>query len=53
MLKRFKGYKIITPEPIETNTHNSIIYGPSNSGKSTFIKDFCSLFKTVNVFCFD
>ena len=31
----------------------NIIYGPSNSGKTTFIKDYCSLYETVNVFCVD
>ena len=50
--KKFKGYRNITPEPFEMKKHNFINYGPSNSGKTTFIKDFCCLFVTVNVFCY-
>ena len=50
--KRFKGYRNIVPEPFEIKKHNFIIYGPSNSGK-TFIKDYCSLYENVNVFCID
>ena len=38
--KRFKGYRNIVPEPFETKKHNFIIYVPSNSGKTTFIKRF-------------
>ena len=38
---------------MEIKKHNFIIYGPSNSGKTTFIKDFCGLYDTVNVFCID
>ena len=30
-----------------------IIYGPSDSGKLTFIKKFCSQYETIIVFCFD
>ena len=33
--------------------NNFIIYGPSISGKTTFIKDYCGLYETVNVFCVD
>ena len=33
--KRFKGYRNIVPEPFEIKKHNFIIYGPSNSGKTT------------------
>ena len=51
--KRFKGYRNVVPEPFEIKKHNFIIYGPSNSGKTTFIKDFCGLYDTVNVFCID
>ena len=51
--KRFKGYRNIVPEPFKTKKHNFIIYGPSNSGKTTFIKDYCGLYETVNVFCID
>ena len=51
--KIFKGYRNIVPEPFETKKHNFIIYGPSNSGKTTFIKDYCGLYDTVNVFCID
>ena len=51
--KRFKGYRNIVPEPFEIKRHNFIIYGPSNSGKTTFIKDYCGLYETVNVFCID
>ena len=29
------------------------MYGPSNSGKTNFIKDFSRLYDTVNVFCID
>ena len=49
--KRFKEYRNIVPEPFETKKHNFIIYGPSNSGKTTFIKYYCGLYDTVNVFC--
>ena len=49
--KRFKGYRNIVPEPFEIKKHNFIIYGPSNSGKTTFIKDYCGLYETVKVFC--
>ena len=41
--KRFKGYRNIVPESFEIKKHNFIIYGPSNSGKTTFIKDYCGL----------
>ena len=51
--KRFKGYRNIVAEPFETKKHNFIIYGPSNSGKTTFIKDYCCLYEGVNVFCID
>ena len=51
--KRFKGYRNIVSEPFEIEKHNFIIYGPSNSGKTTFIKDYCGLYETVNVFCID
>ena len=51
--KRFRGYKNITPEPFEMNKHNFYIYGPSNSGKTTCIKDFSSLYEPVHVFRFD
>ena len=51
--KRFKGYRNLVPEPFEIKKHNFIIYGPSNSGKTTFIKDYCGLYETVNVFCID
>ena len=47
--KRFNGYKNVVPEPKE----NFIIYGPTNSGKTSFIKEYCSLYETVNVFCVD
>ena len=36
--KRFKGYRNIVPKPFELKKHNFIINGPSNSGKTTFIK---------------
>ena len=51
--KRFKRYRNVVPEPFEIKKHNFFIYGPSNSGKTTFIKDFCGLHDTVNVFCID
>ena len=51
--RRFKGYRNVVPEPFEIKKHNFIIYGPSNSGKTTIIKDFCGLYDTVNVFCID
>ena len=38
--KRFKGHRNIVPELFEVKKHNFNIYGPSNSGKTTFIKDF-------------
>ena len=38
---------------LKLKKHNFIIYGPSNSGKTTFIKDYCDLYETVNVFCID
>ena len=51
--KRFKGYRNIVLEAFEMKKHNFIIYGPSNSGKTTFIKYYCGLYDTVNVFCID
>ena len=33
--------------------HNFIINGPSISGKTTFMKDYCGLYDSVNVFCID
>ena len=51
--KRFRGYRNIVPEPFEKKRGNFITYGPSNSGKTTFIKSYCSLYETVNVFCVD
>ena len=51
--KIFKGYRNVVPEPFEMKKHNFIIYCPSNSGKTTFIKDYCGLYDTVNVFCND
>ena len=51
--KRFKGYKNIVPEPFEMKKHNFIIYGPSISGKTTFIKDYSGFYDTANVFCID
>ena len=32
---------------------NFIIYGPSNSGKRAFTKDYCRLYEAVNLFCVD
>ena len=51
--KRLMGYRNFAPEPFKMKKYNFIIYGPSNSGKTTFIKDFCSLYERVTVFCFD
>ena len=51
--KRFGGYKNGVPEPFEMKKQNFIIFDPSNSGKTTFIKYYSSLYETVNVFCFD
>ena len=50
--KRFKGYKNNITRAYERKK-NFIIYGPSYSGKTTFIKDFCNLYRTVNVFWID
>ena len=51
---RFIGYRNNVPEPFQMKKkHNFIIYGPSNSGKTNFIKDYCGLYDTVNVFCID
>ena len=47
--KRFKGYRNVVPEPFEIKKHNFINYGISNSGKTTFIKNFCGLYDTVNL----
>ena len=33
--------------------HNFPLNGPTNSGKTTLIRDFCSLYETVNVLCYD
>ena len=49
--KRFKGYRKVVPEPFEIKKHNFIIYGPTNSDKTTFIKDYCGLYETVTLFC--
>ena len=38
--KIFKRYRNVVPEPFELKKHNFIFYGPSNSGKTTFIKNF-------------
>ena len=46
-------YKNVVPEPFEKQKQNFIIFGPSNSGKTSFIKEYCSLYETVNVFCVD
>ena len=35
---RFNGYKNVSPEPIESKKQNFIIYGPSNSGKTSLKK---------------
>ena len=35
------------------NRHSFIFYGPSESGKTIFIKDFCYLYSLVNLFCID
>ena len=35
------------------NKYIFIIYGPSNSDNTTFTKDFCYLYETVNVFCIE
>ena len=51
--KRFKGYRNIVPEPFEIKIHNFIIYGPSISGKRTFITDYSGLYETVDVFCIE
>ena len=51
--KSFKGYRNIVLKPFEIKKHNFIIYGPSNSGKTNFIKDNCGLYETVNVFFID
>ena len=32
---------------------NFFIYRPAISGKTSFIKEYCSLYETVNVFCVD
>ena len=48
---RFKAHRNVVPEPFEIKKPNFIIYCPSNSGKTNFIKDFCGLYDTVNVFC--
>ena len=49
--KRFKGYRNVVPESFKIKKDNFFIYGSSNSDKTTFKKDFCGLYKTVNVFC--
>ena len=41
--KRFSWYTNVAPKPFEMKNQNSIIYGPSNSGETTFKKDYCSL----------
>ena len=51
--KRFKGYRNVILEPFEMKKHNLFIYGSSNSCETTFTKDFCSLYDSVNVFCID
>ena len=51
--KRFKGYRTNVPEPFEIKKHNFIFYGPSNSCITNFIKNYCGLYETVNVFCID
>ena len=50
---RFIGYRNIVPEKFEMKRGNFIIHGPSNSGKTTFIKEYCSLYETVIVLCRD
>ena len=51
--KRFRGHMNIVPKEFEMKSGNFLIYGPSNSGKTTFIKEYCSLYETVNEFCRD
>ena len=51
--KRFFGYRNIVPDSFEMKKHNFIICGPTNLGKTTFINEYCSLYKTVKVFSFD
>ena len=42
--KRFRWYRNTVPEEFEMKRGSFIIYGPSNSGKTTFIKEYCSLY---------
>ena len=51
--KRFNGYRNVVPKPFEMEKENFIFYGPSDSGKTSFIKEYCSLYETVNVFGVD
>ena len=51
--KKIKVIRKVVPEPFVVKKHNFIIYCPSNSGKTIFIKDFCSLFNSVYVFDID
>ena len=53
IMKRFNGYKNDVSKPFETKKENFLNYGPSNSGKTSFIKEYCSLYETVNVLCVD
>ena len=51
--KRFKGYRKVVQEPFETIKYNFIFCGPSNSGKTKFIRDYCGLYESVDVFRVD
>ena len=51
--KIFNGYKNVVPEPFEMKKENFFIYFPSNSGKTSSIKEYCSLYEPVNIFCVD
>ena len=56
LTKNFKGYKTTNSlEQYELHKHSFIIFGPSSSRKTTFMKDYCGLsnIKNSHVFCYD
>ena len=48
--KNFKGYRRFEKGIFEFEKHNFILYVASNTGKTSSIKNYCSLYETIHVF---